>query len=609
LLHKKSLIRAHKKYKNSSIAKKLLAMILSVSIIPIILVELLMYTIGVSGMEEQTKALIVSKLKLSANSVENLLNRYDNIIRDVYTDDTFIQQVKLVNKWDRKDYYIAKNTILDKLRDLTYVNEDILGIAVIFKHQEIAYYDTITLSTKKSFLFDEYLSDHKELFNQAATEKDTIYSKVVYCEDEEYGQSNHIYIAHQLIDFNEYKAGAIGCVILCVSEETLRNTYYQEDGTDSDISILMNQDGDIISFPLTDYIGRNIYEMMNQESENIQLYDALSDFFIQEQFMENSRLEINYENIENGRFILANVQAVDYALEGVRQITEIIIIVSAIIIVVCIFLSLFFARSTNKKVQGIISVMKRADNGEYNMQIVMAGNDEFAQISSSFNQMIKKINESMEQERESMVREKNAEIRSLEAQINPHFLYNTLDAINWEAQDQEEYSIGKMITSLAEILRYSIHKSNGIVTLETELKYLKQYIYLQQRRFHYSFQCILDVEEELLEYKVHKLMLQPFIENAIEHAFPGKNERDEILIRIWGQAERIAFSIEDNGQGMSEEQVDYFNHYDYKEDIEHNSIGISNVITRIKLYYGDDGKFYMNSSANGTVIYFEIPCI
>ena len=93
------------------------------------------------------------------------------------------------------------------------------------------------------------------------------------------------------------------------------------------------------------------------------------------------------------------------------------------------------------------------------------------------------------------MRVKNAEIKSLEAQINPHFLYNTLDAINWVALDNEEYTISKMLTSLAAILRYSIHKSNEIVEIQDELEYLKRYVYLQQQRFDYSFICTIDVEE------------------------------------------------------------------------------------------------------------------
>ena len=135
-------------------------------------------------------------------------------------------------------------------------------------------------------------------------------------------------------------------------------------------------------------------------------------------------------------------------------------------------------------------------------------------------QMLAEIKKANQQERESMVREKNAEIRSLEAQINPHFLYNTLDTINWQAIEQQQFSISQMITKLAQILRYSIHNSNEIVTIRTELEFLKKYIYLQQQRFDYSFQCSIDADEKVEECCIHKLLLQPLVENTIIHGFP-----------------------------------------------------------------------------------------
>ena len=222
--------------------------------------------------------------------------------------------------------------------------------------------------------------------------------------------------------------------------------------------------------------------------------------------------------------------------------------------------------------------MDQANHGDMEARIEVRGNDEFTRISEQFNYMIGKIHQSNEQEKESLVRVKNAEIKSLEAQINPHFLYNTLDAINWVALDNEEYTISKMLTSLAAILRYSIHKSNEIVEIQDELEYLKKYVYLQQQRFDYSFICTIDVEEGLRHYRIHKLMIQPLLENTLVHAFPGNTGMAEVNIR--------------------------------KEKIE-SSIGVRNVITRLKLYYGGQGSFHVESwkgaDREGTRITMKIP--
>ena len=236
------------------------------------------------------------------------------------------------------------------------------------------------------------------------------------------------------------------------------------------------------------------------------------------------------------------------------------------------------------------------------------GMDEFARIGRHFNSMLRQIRTSNEQEKEALVREKYAEIRSLEAQINPHFLYNTLDAINWVAIDRKEYSISKMLTSLALILRYSIHKSNEIVEIRDELEYLKRYVYLQQQRFEYSFICTVEADENLMKCRIHKLLIQPLLENTLVHGFPGNTGMDEINICLTKAGDKkISIVVKDNGKGMEEGQAEYFNHFDYKKERVESSIGVRNVITRIKLYYGEQGSFHVESNQEGTVITILIP--
>ncbi len=133
-----------------------------------------------------------------------------------------------------------------------------------------------------------------------------------------------------------------------------------------------------------------------------------------------------------------------------------------------------------------------------------------------------------EKKKQRISREK-AEIRALEAQINPHFLYNTLDTINWMAIDRGEFDISNAIGSLANILRYAITDSNGTVCIRDEIEWLKKYIYLQQFRLKNKFVRVIEVAPELLDVKIHKLLLQPFIENAIIHGFNG--EQDEYIFR------------------------------------------------------------------------------
>lgn len=166
--------------------------------------------------------------------------------------------------------------------------------------------------------------------------------------------------------------------------------------------------------------------------------------------------------------------------------------------------------------QNMVSVMQKAGKGELRARVEieedMSG--EMETIALEFNHMLERLSRSLENEREANTRQREAEIAALEAQINPHFLYNLLDTINWMAIDREEYEISNSISALAFILRYGIDNSNGIVSVREECEWLKKYLFLQQTRLKYAFQCEMHIEPEIMECKIHKLLLQPFVENG-----------------------------------------------------------------------------------------------
>lgn len=594
-------------YEQFGIIKQILVVVLLVSVIPMVCLILITQNTMGEAMKKQTKELIVSNLKQSASHLDSFIEYYDNIIKSVYTNQEYADQLEKINTWDSKDYYSAKNWILNTLRDICYVNQNLLGAAIISNNEEILYHDTFTQSTRKSIFFDKDILRLKQIIEREITPTDTTYSKTYYSEVKEGEGVHYFYIIHRLIDFNHYKKGGIGYIVLCVPEKKLRESYYQEEIPQSNVSILINQQGDILSFIKEELIGENIYKYLNQDRGEV--VQVLEKYLKEKDIMKYKNLEVNYQSIRDGKFILVNIQDMDYALADVNKMVFIVMLSLVSVMAISVFIIFVFSKNMDQKVRIIINAMKRVDMGDYNVLIFLESEDEFGQIATSFNRMIHKVKVSIEQEKEAMKREKDAEIRSLEAQINPHFLYNTLDAINWIALDQGAFLASKMLTSLGTILRYSIKNSNEIVSLKIELQYLREYICLQQRRFQYLFECELDIEEDLLHYQVHKLLLQPLVENTIEHGFPGNQEQNEIKIQIRKEDNYLIFLISDNGCGMSLEKVEYFNHYDYRKDKVGSSIGICNVITRIKLYYGEESKFYILSNDRGTQVRFKIPCI
>lgn len=181
---------------------------------------------------------------------------------------------------------------------------------------------------------------------------------------------------------------------------------------------------------------------------------------------------------------------------------------------------------------------------------------------------------------------------AMEAQIDPHFLYNTLDTINWKAIEHEEYEISQMVGALADILRYSIRNPGDTVSINQEIYWLGQYVMLQKEKLEAPLQVVVDVPEELQEYRIHKLLLQPFLENAIKHGLYQKKGECCLKIRMRLADDQIHIMVEDNGKGIDKAMLELLNE---KTSSMGEHVGVANVRKRLELYYGDDADIYFES--------------
>ncbi|MDE5718482.1 MAG: histidine kinase [Lachnospiraceae bacterium] len=176
------------------------------------------------------------------------------------------------------------------------------------------------------------------------------------------------------------------------------------------------------------------------------------------------------------------------------------------------------------------------------------------------------------------------------------------------AIDRDEYEISNMIATLAGILRYGISDSNGVVRIKDEVDRLKQYIFLQQTKLKNSFDCHINVEPEIMGLPIHKLLLQPFIENAILHGFEGVDRTQKLQMDMGRDGERIVIRIQDNGCGIPAEMVREMNAGIFKKTDNRNHIGMENAITRIHMYYGGRAEVKIVSSlGQGTEVRISIP--
>ncbi|MCD8082904.1 MAG: sensor histidine kinase, partial [Clostridiales bacterium] len=232
---------------------------------------------------------------------------------------------------------------------------------------------------------------------------------------------------------------------------------------------------------------------------------------------------------------------------------------------------------------------------------------ELRSIVDGVNSMVENTGQLMEQVKTAARDQREAELSAMEAQIDPHFLYNTLDTINWKAIEREEYEISGMLCALADILRYSIRNPGDTVTVGQEFYWVNQYILLQKARLEQPMEVETDVPEELKGYRVHKLLLQPFVENSIRHGFHLKEEPAQLKIRLRQVDRQLYFMIQDNGRGISPDILKILN--DPQGELE-GHVGIQNVRKRLKLYYGEDAECYFESREDvGTTVHLFVALI
>ena len=201
----------------------------------------------------------------------------------------------------------------------------------------------------------------------------------------------------------------------------------------------------------------------------------------------------------------------------------------------------------------------------------------------------------------------NAQLESLQAQINPHFLYNTLDCVNSLVDMGEKESVKKVVTSLANIMRMSI-KGDTFITLQEDLSYIRQYIFIQKMRFQDKILFLTEVPESLYQYYIPKLTLQPLVENAIIHGVSDLTETG--MIGIFGREDehRLYIDIKDNGNGMPPEIIEQLRQMDDTMTISSKHIGIFNIQRKLQILYGTDyGLTVTGVSSHGTSVTICIP--
>lgn len=512
-----------------------------------------------------------NEIRTADMTLDLVLDKHTTILYDFCTDDSNIDLVRNIN--ERQDEMsVNANRLRRKLSHICNRNEGVVGITLVTRDGKCFFYDWENSSSVSSTWAAQ--------IQIPKFTKGTVYWGGKVCVKAGDQEKHLLHISRKLVDYRniDYE---IGTVVMSIDQKEIWE--YITPNEDSDLYIT---DGTtIIASPDSDMIRKDIsmVEMRNRWIESIvnkktgwTLYDYYSTKGYQKAIASHSQI---WGICSIVLFLLVN-----YILQNLMK-------------------------PMNSKIQDLTTAMFRMEQGDLSVQ-VKPNPDlplEMSKIVDGFNVMVVETKTMVEKVKQSMEEQKNAELSAMEAQIDPHFLYNTLDTINWKALEREEYEISEMVGALADILRYSIRNPGEMVTVTNEIYWLEQYLVLQKEKLGQPLSVQIDIPEDLYGYKIHKLMLQPFLENSIKHGFYQMQTPCIVNIRIRLVENQLHITVRDNGRGIAPDVLIKLN--DKRSELK-GHVGVANVRKRLELYYGEDADLYFESNGGkGTTVHLFVKAI
>ena len=406
--------------------------------------------------------------------------------------------------------------------------------------------------------------------------------------------SRHI----EYVDQGSMKSGVLRVQYYTDPVDTILNAYRNKK---TEYCYLLDEKNQLIYHPFMKAIQSDLYEEKTMEflpeCENylVKIYED-AKWVIEKQQIGYTGWKIIVVNS------LANIRAENLSIYYMAWLMLLLVGIALIVLDILLF------RNITDPVYQLMRTMKEFGKGNYQVKASEDGIGELKVLSEHFNRMADRLQKQMDEIRKNEREKRKMEKKLLQSQINPHFLYNTLDSIIWMIQSGEYKGAEEMVSLLAKFFRTSLSQGKDMIPLEKELEHATSYLAIQNIRFKDKFEFCVHADETLLKYLCPKLSIQPLLENAIYHGMEGMFEDGEIHINVYEKEDVIHIEVADNGLGMTAEKIDYIMNNKVVSSKRGSGIGVRNVSERIKLIYGEEYGISITSELDeGTTATITIP--
>jgi two-component system sensor histidine kinase YesM len=566
---------------------------------PILIITAMFYNQLFKTIVANTKSSELSIARETVTNIDNTITEIKNISNIIESSEVF--QTLLRHETPMK----AKN---EKYKDL-----------LIFSEQIDAMVDGNTISDIKIYLSEDYqecLSDEglskfniyhpiSNIRNSywhgifASTNYKTLFCPTLYLSSKEVNESGQLSYTIKITDSKNIEIAYVSIYFKRAMINTLLKKYTTLPGS---AKYILNERDAIVGYTNRNLVG----EYLVDYDDIPPLVPDVNKF--EEKSFSSERTYISYLEIPETNWIMIFVIPVDSIWSENKLLLLEFIIAYLVVLAFVLFVSLSLSNSIVRRISDVIATMKTVKTGKPTSLSHPAEQDEIGDLIETYNFMIEEINELSDQQIKAASELRTAEFKALQAQINPHFLYNTLDMINWLAKKGLNDEVSEAVQTLSKFYKMTLRKGNITVTLEEELEHVSLYIQLQNMRYDNKIHFTVDVPDNMLEYTIPKITFQPIVENAILHGILGKESKEgNIVITGWIEEDTLVFLISDDGIGIPDEKVHqlFAGKFESKKG---SGIAISNVHSRLQLFY--DTKFglsYRSMVGKYTEVEIRIP--
>jgi two-component system sensor histidine kinase YesM len=366
---------------------------------------------------------------------------------------------------------------------------------------------------------------------------------------------------------------------------------------------IISKDKDIIYHPQQQliYSGLKIEDLISVERQG-------EGSFVE---METKSRLITVHTLKDIGWTVVGVSYLDELLTSKNSITITVIIISILCVLIALVLSQQISQEISKPISQLEDIMAKVEKGELDADIAINTNTkEIQNLSRSFQTMLLEIKVLLGRIKDNEKMLRKSELKILQAQINPHFLYNALDTIIWLAEREEHRKVVNMTAALARYFRLSLSKGVEVIPIFSEIEHVKYYLLIQKIRYENKMTYSIEVNPEIYEYTTVKIILQPLVENALYHGIKDLEEGGHIKISGRKQGDNIVLTVEDNGKGMTKEQLENILNHPISSSMTSGGVAIKNVHERLQVYFGKNyGLKYESVLGEWTKVHVIIPAM